>query len=34
MLIVDSIGFRMGRAAEYIEYRHKLIRRKKNPKCI
>jgi len=29
MLIVDSTGFRMSRATEYIEYRYKLRRRKK-----
>jgi len=29
MLIVDSTGFRLGSATEYIEYRHKLRRRKK-----
>ena len=29
MLIVDSTGFRMGRTTEYIEYCHKLRRRKK-----
>lgn len=29
MLIVDSTGFRLGRATEYVEYRHKLRRRKK-----
>ncbi len=26
---MDSTGFRMGRATEYVEYRHKLRRRKK-----
>lgn len=29
VLIVDSTGFQMGRTTEYIEYRHKLRRRKK-----
>lgn len=29
MLIVDSTGFRLGRATEYVEYRHRLRRRKK-----
>ncbi len=29
MLIVDSTGFRLGRTNEYVEYRHRLRRRKK-----
>ncbi len=29
VLIVDSIGFQMGRTTEYVEYKHKLRRRKK-----
>jgi len=29
VLIVDSTGFRLGRTTEYIEYRHRLRRRKK-----
>jgi transposase len=29
ILIVDSTGFQMGRTTEYVEYRHKLRRRKK-----
>ena len=29
VLIVDSSGFQMGRSTEYIEYKHKLRRRKK-----
>jgi len=29
MLIVDSTGFRMGRATEYVEYRHRLRRSKR-----
>ncbi len=29
ILIVDSTGFRLGRATEYVEYRHKLRSGKK-----
>ena len=29
VLIVDSTGFQMGRTTEYVEYKHKLRRRKK-----
>jgi len=29
MLIVDSTGFRLGRTTEYVEYQHRLRRRKK-----
>ncbi len=34
MVISDSTGFKMGRATEYIEYRYKLIRRKKSLRGI